>query len=122
MTAAVVPQERAAEAAASIKEDVYRRTWAENNLGLMKSKVGQLLREGKREDADKAIADFRGQVAAAERQSKIQLLDAPASQAIDTLQADAKDAFAGSDSEQTLKQNRYGKKYHAEGRSSQRKN
>lgn len=122
MVAAVVPPERQNELASSINQEQYRRSWALNNLGLMKSKVAEYVSQGRQEEADKAIADYRGQVAQAEKASNMQLMDAPTASAIAQIDAEAKDAFKGGAGEQSLKRNRYGKKYHEEGRVAQRSN
>ncbi len=120
MLAEIVPQARAAESAASINQDLFKRNWTANSLGMMKAKVGAMLRAGKKEDADKAIADYRGQIRDVERQSNVSLMDAPTVQELDKMQADSKDAFTGSAAEQSVKQSRYGKQYHEEGRIWQR--
>jgi Ca-activated chloride channel family protein len=122
MLASIVPQERAVETAASINQEVYRRSWVQNSLGMMKAKVSKLVAEGRRDEADKTIADYHGQVKEAERQSNLPLLNEGLAREIDAVKADASEAFSGGAAEQQLKQNRFGKKYHMQARSEQRAN
>ena len=122
MLASIVPQERAVETAASINREVYRRSWLQNNLGIMKAKVSKLVAEGRQEEADKTIADYSGQVKEAERQSNLPILNEGLAKDIKALKADASEAFSGGAAEQQLKQNRFGKKYHMQARSEQRAN
>lgn len=105
----VVAPERRQEAVGSIDHDVYRQSWLKNNLGLMQKKLGQWVREGKKDLADKTINEYRQAVQAAEAESNIPLASPAVSGKLDEMKAKVEEAFAGSRDEQAQKQKRAAK-------------
>jgi Ca-activated chloride channel family protein len=63
------------EAVASINQDLYRRQWSSNIVGMSEKKVAKMLREGDVDGAEREIAQLKGQAAAAQAYSGIAVAD-----------------------------------------------
>lgn len=107
----VVPQERRADAVASVDKELYRRSWTQNNVGKMKKLVAQEMRKGNKRGVFAAIKNFKEGLAEAASYSGIALMEDEAATAeVEQVKADADNAFAGPASAQKQKQNSYAKK------------
>lgn len=118
---AVVSPDQKQEATASIRSDVYRKSWLQNNLGRMRKEVASWIKAGDRPKAQAAIDDYRRQLSAAEAQSGMRIKDQAVEQDIVRMEAELEDAFRGSDTEQDEKQNRLSKRMQYKSREEQRK-
>jgi Ca-activated chloride channel family protein len=105
----VVEPEKRQEAVGSINKDVYQQSWLKNNLGLMQKKLGESVREGKKDQADQAIDEYRQAVQAAEAESNIPLASPAMSGRLDDMKAKVEEAFVGGRDEQAQKQKRAAK-------------
>ncbi len=118
---AVVAPEFRIQAQQSIDKDVYKNTWLENNMGRMKKKVSQWLREGKKDQAKQAINEYRQEVQAASAVSNISLATPEMKGKLEAMEKEVDDAFDGSMLDQQVKRNRSAKSMQYESISSQRK-
>lgn len=105
----VVAPERRQEALGSIDQGVYRQSWLQNNLGLMQKNLGQWLREGKKDQAERAINEYRQAIKDAEAESHVPLASPAVADKLNDMKAKVEEAFAGSRDEQALKQKRAAK-------------
>lgn len=117
---AVVSPEQRGEAIASIDNELFKNTWAQNNLGRMRKDFNSYVREGKKEEAQKAIASYGQALRQAEEVSGVALMDTEISAELDQMKADLDDAFVGSPTAQQSKQSRLGKLMHLKSLSEQR--
>jgi Ca-activated chloride channel family protein len=118
---AVVAPERRQEALKSIDKDVYQQSWLENNLGLVKKKIGDMVRSGNKPAAKQAISEYRKEMKAAEAAASVPLADGKMDEKLKKLESEVDDAFTGSAPEQDLKRNRAAKSMLYEGIKDQRK-
>lgn len=118
---AVVAPERRQEAINSIDQDVYQQSWLENNLGLVKKKIGDMVRSGNKPAAKQAISEYRKEMKAAEAAASVPLADAKLDEKLKKLESEVDEAFAGSAPEQDVKRNRAAKSMQYEGIKDQRK-
>jgi hypothetical protein len=102
--ACVAPEHRE-EVIASIDKDVYSEAWTRNNLGSLLRQVGDLVRQGDREQAEQSIREYRSRVNEAD--ALVPGLKKKADQELKELEGRVDEAFRGSD--QNTKQNRAAK-------------
>jgi Ca-activated chloride channel family protein len=105
----VVEPEKRREAVSSIDKDVYQQSWLKNNLGLMQKKLGEWVREGKKDQAEQAINEYRQAVQAAEAESNIPLASPAMAGKLDDMKAKVEEAFVGGRDDQAQKQKRAAK-------------
>jgi Ca-activated chloride channel family protein len=115
----VVPAKKP-EAVASIRRDVYRRSWLQNNLGRMRKEVAGWIKAGDRPKAQAAINAYRRQLDDAEAKSGVRMKDEKVEQDIVQMETELNEAFQGSDAEQGEKQNRLAKRMQYKSREEQR--
>jgi hypothetical protein len=108
MIAVLEPRLRS-EAVASIKSDLFRKTWLENNLGLVAKDYSSALRVGDRERAFKAISDYRQELRTVEAVSGVPMNSPEVDKKLDEMKEKGEEAFRGDANEQALKQNRAAK-------------
>ncbi|ETX00504.1 MAG: hypothetical protein ETSY2_38940 [Candidatus Entotheonella gemina] len=118
---AVVPPAKKQEALASIRGDVYRKSWLKNNLGRMRKEVASWIKAGDRPKAQAAIDDYRRQLSAAEAKSGMRIKDETVEQDMVLMEAELNEAFQGSDAQKAEKQNRLSKRMQYKSREEQRK-
>ncbi len=118
---AVVEPTKKREAIASIRSDVYRKSWLKNNLGRMRKEVASWIKAGDQPKAQAAIDDYRRQLDTAEAKSGMRLVDKTVEQDVVTMEAELNEAFEGSDAQQAKKQNRLSKRMQYKSREEQRK-
>ena len=118
---AIVAPELRQEALQSIDKDVYQQSWLENNLGLAKKKISDLVRSGNKPAAKQAISDYRKEVKAAEAVASVPLADSKMDENLKKLEAEVDEAFLGSSAEQDVKRNRAAKSMQYESIKDQRK-
>jgi Ca-activated chloride channel family protein len=106
---AVVAPERAQEAMASVDGAVLRQAWTANNLGRAKKEFAENLRDGRRDEAEKVIADFRAKVQGAAASSGVALDSKEVDDALADMGAMAKDVAAAPAAEQGVKMKAYAK-------------
>ena len=117
---AVLEPARREEARASINTAVFADTWTANNLGLTQKEVREWTLRGDKAKASESIANYRRQLAAAESESGVAIMNPEVSQELRVLQHDVDAAFAGSPAEQQEKQNRLGKGVYSKALKNQR--
>ena len=93
----------------SIDRDVYQQSWLENNLGRMKKKLSQWVREGKKDLAEKAMKQYRADIKAAEAESNVPLASPALDDRLETMKSEVDEAFIGTVQEQQEKRNRAAK-------------
>lgn len=120
MLAVVAPEYRI-QAQQSINEDVYQKSWMENNLGLMKKNISKWMREGKKDKAKEEINRYKKGVEAASTQSNISLATPKMKQELVEMEKQVDDAFAGSMLDQQVKRNRAAKSMQYDSIKKQRK-
>lgn len=108
----VVVPERRQEAVASIDHRVYRNSWLKNNLGKMQRQLSKLLREGKKEQAEQTITDYREAVEAASTAGNVPLPSAIIEERLDALNSQVQEAFSGKPTDQEEKRKRAAKSIH----------
>ena len=109
------------EAVASIRGDVYRKSWLQNNLGRMRKEVADWIKDGNQPKAQAAIDAYRRQLDDAEDKSGIQMKDQMVEQDIVSMEAELNEAFQGSEAQQSEKRNRLSKRMQYKSRDEQRK-
>lgn len=119
---AVLPVERRNEALASVNEPVMKSSWLSNNLGRLKAAYRDAVASGDRAKAKASIDGYYSDARKTESSLGLSIVDEATRSDINSMERDLNDAFAGSPTEQALKQNRLAKKSHAEGRNAQRSN
>lgn len=117
----VVAPAQKPEAIASIRGDVYRKSWLQNNLGRMRKEVAGWIRAGNQPKAQAAINAYRQQLDDAEAQSGVLMKDEKVEQDIVQMETELNEAFQGSDAQQVEKQNRLSKRMQYKSREEQRK-
>jgi len=118
---AVVAPEQRIQALQSIDKEVYQNSWVENNLGRMKKKLSQWLREGKKDQAKQAIITYREEVEAAAAVSNLPLASTEMKSKLEVMEEQVDDAFAGDMLEQQVKRNRAAKSMQYDSIKTQRK-
>lgn len=118
---AVVAPAKKQEAVASIRGDVYRKSWLQNNLGRMRKEVSKWVKAGSRPQAQAVIDDYRRKLDDAEAKSGLSIKDSAVEQDIVRMEAELNEAFQGSDAEQAERQNRLSKSMQYKAREEQRK-
>lgn len=121
LTYTVVAPAQQQEAVASIRGDVYRQSWLQNNLGRMRKDVANWIKAGDRPKAQAAIDDYRRQLDSAESKSGMRIKDETVEQDVGTMESELNDAFQGSHAQQAEKQNRLSKRMQYKSREEQRK-
>jgi Ca-activated chloride channel family protein len=109
------------EAVASIRGDVYRKSWLQNNLGRMRKEVASWIKAGDQPRAQAAIDAYRRQLDDAEDKSGIQMKDKKVEQDVVSMEAELNEAFQGPEAQQAEKQNRLSKRMQYKSRDEQRK-
>lgn len=117
---AILEPAKKPEALASVNKEVYRTTWLNNNLGRLKRKLSQWVREGNKQEAEAVIRDYRESVSSAEAASQIRLRTADFDDELDQLNKKVDQAFTGKPIEQKDKQNRAAKSLLSESINEQR--
>ncbi len=117
----VLAPEFKVEAQESINKDVYQSSWVGNNLGRMKKKLSQWMREGKKDQAKQVIKQYRQEVKAAEIESNLPLASSDMDDKLEEMEAQVDDAFAGSILDQQVKRNRAAKSIQYDSIKTQRK-
>lgn len=118
---AVIEPAKKQEAVASIRGDVYRKSWLQNNLGRMRKEVSSWIKAGNRPQAQAAIEDYRRKLDDAEVKSGLSIKDKVVEQDIARMETELNEAFQGSDTEQAERQNRLSKRMQYKAREEQRK-
>jgi hypothetical protein len=106
---------------ASIRGDVYRKSWLQNNLGRMRKEVASWIKAGDQPRAQAAIDAYRRQLDDAEDKSGIQMKDKKVEQDVVSMEAELNEAFQGPEAQQAEKQNRLSKRMQYKSRDEQRK-
>jgi len=109
------------QAQQSINKEVYQNSWVGNNLGRMKKKLSQWMREGKKDQAKKAISNYRQEVEAAAVAGNVPLASPEMKGKLEEMESQVDDAFAGSMLGQQLKRNRAAKSMQYDSIKTQRK-
>jgi Ca-activated chloride channel family protein len=117
---AVVEASKKPEAVASIKSEVYRKSWLSNNLGRMRQQFYRRIKEGNKSKAQEAIDNYRRELRDAEAQSGLPIKDDKLEEDIGQMEAGLEDAFRGTPAEQAVKRNRFSKSMQYLGRAEQR--
>ncbi len=108
----VVAPERREEAVASIDHGVYQTSWLKNNLGRMQRQLSKWLREGKKDQAEKTIREYREAVSAASAAGNAPLPTAAVEERLDALESQVQEAFSGKTMAQEVKRKRAAKSIH----------
>jgi hypothetical protein len=116
----VVAPDQKPEAIASIRGDVYRKSWVQNNLGRMRKEVADWIRVGNQPKAQGALNAYRQQLDDAEAKSGVLMKDKKVEQDIVQMETELNEAFQGSDAQQVEKQNRLSKRMQYKSREEQR--
>lgn len=116
----IVAPERGEEARKSIDQDVYKKSWLENNLGRAQKQLGRWLREGEREKAERVIRDYRQQLQQAEKEHAVPLASPAVEAELRQMREQVEEAFTGSVQERQRKQNRAAKSLQYEALKKQR--
>lgn len=109
------------QAQKSINQEVYQKSWVDNNLGRMKKKLSQWVREGKKDQAKQAINEYRKDVKAAAVASNLPLASTEMDEKLEEMEMQVDDAFAGSSLDQQVKRNRAAKSMQYDSIKTQRK-
>ena len=109
------------EAIASIRSDVYRKSWLQNNLGRMRKEVADWIKAGNQPKAQAAIRAYRQQLDDAEERSGMRMKDEKVERDIAHMETELNEAFKGSGAQQAEKQNRLSKSMQYKSREDQRK-
>ncbi len=117
---AVLEVEKKREAVASIEGDVYKKSWLENNLGVMKRKLSASIRSGDKKRAKKIVSEYRHSVDMAAAESNMPLPSAALDDTLKDMYEQIEQSFAGSRSEQEIKRNRAAKNMQLDSRMDQR--
>ncbi len=117
---AVVTPEKAPEALASIRSEVYKHSWLSNNLGRMRQELHHWIKTGNKPKAEGTIATYRQQLKEAEAQSGMVMRNEKLDADIAEMETRLDDAFQGSADEQAQKRNRASKRLQYLGREEQR--
>ena len=108
----VVAPERRQEAVASIDHGVYQYSWLKNNLGRMQRQLSKWLREGKKDQAEKTIREYREAVSAASAAGNVPLPTTRVEERLDALESQVQEAFSGKTPVQEVKRKRTAKSIH----------
>jgi len=117
----IVAPDKHKQARESIDKEVYQKSWVDNNLGRMKKKLSVWLREGKKDQAQKAIKEYRQEMDEAAVTSQLPLASPVVEQKLEEMEQQVEDAFAGSQLDQQLKRNRAAKSMQYDSIKTQRK-
>jgi len=117
---AVLETEKKEEAVASIEDTVYKNSWLQNNLGLMKRKLSASIRSGDKKQAKKIISEYRHSINKAASESNVSLPSAKLDDALKNMDEQIEQSFSGSRSEQEVKRNRTAKSMQLDSRMDQR--
>jgi Ca-activated chloride channel homolog len=120
LTLAVVAPDRREETVRSIDASAYKASWLKNNLGRMQNNLSQWLREGKKEKAERALANYRDSVKTADAAAPIPLVSKELEADLDAMEETVEEAFRGSREEQRVKRNRAAKSLQYRSRQKQR--
>ena len=71
----VIEGTRKDEAVASINQELFRRNWSSNVVGITEKKVAKMLREGDVDGAEQEISTLKGQASIAQSYSGIGVAD-----------------------------------------------
>ena len=118
---AVVEPKYRIQAQKSIDKNIYQNSWVENNLGRMKKKISQWMREGKKDQAKQEINEYRKEMKAASVRSNLPLVSAEMNGKLEAMEDEVDEAFLGSSMEQQVKQNRAAKSMQYDSIKKQRK-
>jgi len=118
---AVVAPEFRIQAQQSIDKEVYQNSWMDNNLGRMKKKLSKWMREGKKEQAKRAIKQYRKEIDEASIASSLPLASSKMEEQLAEMESQVDDAFAGSMLDQQVKRNRAAKSMQYDSIKTQRK-
>ncbi len=117
----IVAPEMKEQARLSIDRKVYEDSWVNNNLARMKKKLGTWLQQGKKDQAEKAIKEYRQEIEAASSLSQLPLASPKVEKKLAEMEQQVDEAFAGSMLDQQLKRNRAAKSMQYESIKMQRK-
>lgn len=117
---AVVEAAQKKEAVASISEKVYRKSWLRNNLGRMRQKLYQQVKEGNKSKAQAVIDDYRRELRKAEKESGLSIRNQKLDNDIAEMETGLEDAFSGAPAEQDVKRNSFSKSMQSQSRDEQR--
>ena len=120
LTVAVVAAERRDEAIGSIDQEVYRSSWLENNFGLLKRKLSESIRSGKKEEAKQVLNEYRNAVQAAEVSSSVKIESEAMRDELQVMDRQIDDVFNAPQPVQAEKQQRLSKSLQYDGRQKQR--
>ncbi|MCK4842741.1 MAG: VWA domain-containing protein [Methylococcales bacterium] len=105
----VVAPEQKIQAQKSIDKEIYQKSWVENNLGRMKKKLSQWMREGKKDKAKNEIAKYRKEMKDAASVSNIPLASIKMDEQLSEMEEQIEEAFVGKAMDQQVKRNRAAK-------------
>jgi Mg-chelatase subunit ChlD len=117
---AVVAAAHQDEAVASIRTEVYKKSWLLNNLGRMQQEFYRWVKAGNKPKARAAVEEYRRQLHDAEATSGLTLSDQKLERDIAGLEAELDDAFSGAPAAQAEKRNSLSKSLQLRGRGMQR--
>jgi Ca-activated chloride channel family protein len=105
LTVACVAPDREEEVVASVDKDLFRDAWIRNNLGALMRNVGNLVREGKREEAKELVNSYKHRLDQAD--GMVPGLKRQADEEVQELESRVENAFRGR--ARDVKQNRAAK-------------
>jgi Ca-activated chloride channel family protein len=117
---AVLPREQQKEALASVNKPVMQETWLSNNLGRLKSAYRDAVVSGRKDKAKESLDRYQQEVKKTESALGAAIMNEPTRAELKAMERELDDAFVGAPAEQSLKQNRLGKKAHADALEKQR--
>ena len=120
LTLAVLPAERREEATASVNTQLMQESWLSNNLGRLKSAYRDAVVSGRKDKAKESLDRYQADLRKTESALGKSIMNEATRAELKTMEGDLNDAFAGASAEQAVKQNRLGKKSHADALDRQR--
>jgi Ca-activated chloride channel family protein len=117
---AVVAAAHQDEAVASIRTDVYKKSWLHNNLGRMQQEFYRWVKTGDKPKARAAVEEYRRQLRDAEATSGLTLSGQKLEREIAGMEAELDDAFTGAPAAQAEKRNSLSKSLQYRAREEQR--
>jgi Ca-activated chloride channel family protein len=118
---AVVEPAKKKEAMASISKKVYRKSWLRNNLGRMRQKFYQQVKEGNKNEAQAVVDDYRRELRKAEEDSGLSIRNQKLDKDLAEMETGLEDAFSGAPAVQAAKRNSFSKSMQSRSRDEQRK-
>lgn len=117
----VVEPQRRQEVFASVSQDIYKKSWVDNRLGLLQKRISHSLKSGDEVKAKREIANYEQQLQAVKNDVGFAIQDDELENELKEIKEEVEDSFRGSAYEQQVKQNRNAKKNLESSRSTQRR-